>query len=108
MCKKTYLFTVFIIPALFLTLRGPQKVFAKASDATQGDGNYYDANILDNGSTPLSKKSNKKKKHRHRKKGSANKNNNGMNQNPKGPQEDVTEQRDVSEQADQSGFKNKK
>ena len=108
MRNKTYPFIAFLTLLLCLTLINFKKGFAKESDTTKGNGNYYDAGILDNGSNSGAKKVTKNKKHRHGRKGKAKRNKNGMSSNPGGPQEDVTDQKEVSEQADQSNSKSKK
>jgi hypothetical protein len=108
MHKRNYFLIFFLIPFLCSTLIGFKKVFAKESDTTKGDGNYYDKSILENDSTSTLKNGSKKKKYHHKKKGSSKKNKKGVDQNPGSPQEDVTDQKEVSEQADQSNSKSKK
>lgn len=104
MAKKTNLIITVLVPVLSFTLIDFKIVMAKDSDGQKGGGGYYDAGILENGSSSTPKNGNKKKKHHHGKK----KNKSAVNQNPAGPQEDVTDQKEVSEQADQSNSKYKK
>ncbi len=97
---------IFAITLLLgFTLAGIKKVIATELDSQKGGGNYYDSGILENNSTSSRKNSNKKKKHYHGRKGSAKQSKNSMDQNPGGPQEDVTDQKEVSEQADQKKSK---
>jgi hypothetical protein len=108
MPKKINLIIAVLITFFCLTLIDFEKVMAKDTDSQKVGGGYYDTGILENSPTLTKTNGAKKKKHHHRSKGSAKKNKNGVDQNPGGPQEDVTDQKEVSDQADQSNLKNKK
>jgi hypothetical protein len=97
-----------LILILFSTiLLWPYRVSAGGDHSgAKGSEGYYDTHILDDGSSSGSHKALKKKKHHHRK--GAKKNNGNSSQSAIGPQEDVTDQKEVSQQADQTNQHHKK
>ncbi len=83
-------------------------VFAQSGDFSEGGlGNSPDTSVMDTepSSAPHPVKSSKKTVKRHRRKGRSKKTKLKTNQDSNAPQEEVTDQREVSQQADQTGQK---
>jgi hypothetical protein len=99
-------FAVFVLSGLVLLNRG--RAAAKGDLQGSGNNSYYDSTILgtETAATKGSKKKNKK--HHHRSKTLQKNRPDGNNPSPGEAQEDVTDQKEVSEQADQPNSKHKK
>jgi|GEM_PF-4485628 len=91
---------------LCLIFLAASSAYSKTGSLSQSANGYYDTKILEDSGSTAAKKKAKKKKHKGRKKGSAKAAD--ANSAPGAPQEEVTDQKEVSSQADQGSSKHKK
>lgn len=103
MKKICFRLLVFIISPLFISTTAWAE---KGTTSTTDKKGSLESDILGSKNSSTNKKTKKAAKHKHRKKVYMDKNSNS--QNSSGPQEDVTDQREVSNQADQTTQKKKK
>lgn len=102
--KKTWfwLLVFFISPLFISTTAWAEKATTSAADKK----GFLESDILGSKNSSTNKKTKKSTKHKHRKKVYMDQNSNSRDSS--GPQEDVTDQREVSDQADQTTQKKKK